>query len=266
VTILEPAGSELDLLERDTFGFWRGFAERPGAACGVDNGVSWYRTSLPLENYNGFIGPAPDVEAAVAWARSWDVPCRWIINRTTASPDFIGSLERSGCVRSGEYPGLVAPVARIGPSRAAGVTVTTVRDAKTFDVWGDILAEAFGFGGALAEYVKQAHAWHCLADPRRTYFLLHVDGEPVATGLLHDAFGAAGVYGIAVRPEWRGRGLGKAATQVTVQEGVRRGAELAVLQATPLGLPVYEGLGFQTLCSFESWTIRDADPERGVTP
>ena len=45
-----------------------------------------------------------------------------------------------------------------------------------------------------------------------------------------------------------------------------RGAELAVLQATPLGLPVYEGLGFQTLCSFESWTIRAADPWRGVTP
>jgi hypothetical protein len=40
---------------------------------------------------------------------------------------------------------------------------------------------------------------------------------------------------------------------LTVQEGARRGATIAILQATREGFPVYEKLGFQTITSFRAW-------------
>ena len=81
------------------------------------------------------------------------------------------------------------------------------------------------------------------------------DGVPVATGLLHSTPGVAGVYGIGVRRAFRRRGLGALATLLTVREGERRGASVAMLQATKDGFPVYAKLGFQTVCSFKSWQI-----------
>jgi predicted acetyltransferase len=56
-----------------------------------------------------------------------------------------------------------------------------------------------------------------------------------------------------VRRRFQRRGLGKLATLMTVQEGARRGARIAILQATQEGFPVYEKLGFQTITSFRTW-------------
>ena len=56
-----------------------------------------------------------------------------------------------------------------------------------------------------------------------------------------------------MRRGFQRRGLGTLATLVTVQEGARRGATVAILQATKDGFPVYEKLGFQVITSFRAW-------------
>jgi hypothetical protein len=40
-----------------------------------------------------------------------------------------------------------------------------------------------------------------------------------------------------------------------VRAGAERGATVAMLQATKDGFPVYERLGFRTICAFRSWQI-----------
>ena len=44
----------------------------------------------------------------------------------------------------------------------------------------------------------------------------------------------------------RGRGLGEAITWEAVKAGIAAGCELASLQASALGRPVYERMGFET--------------------
>ena len=80
-------------------------------------------------------------------------------------------------------------------------------------------------------------------------------GFAVATALLHSPCGVAGVYGIAVRRAYQRQGLGALATLVTVRAGAERGATVAMLQATKEGFPLYERLGFRTICAFRSWQI-----------
>ena len=58
------------------------------------------------------------------------------------------------------------------------------------------------------------------------------------------AGGLAGIYAVATLPEARRRGVGTAMTLHAMAEGRRRGASMAVLQATDFGRPVYERIGF----------------------
>jgi len=75
-------------------------------------------------------------------------------------------------------------------------------------------------------------------------FVAERDGELVgASGCAH--FGATGwVGGVAVVPEARRAGLGRALTEAAVARLRERGARTVQLYATDMGRPVYERLGF----------------------
>ena len=73
-------------------------------------------------------------------------------------------------------------------------------------------------------------------------------GEPEPAAF---AGGTAGVFNIATVPAYRGRGYGRAVTSRIVADGVARGADLAYLQSSEDGYPLYESMGFRTV---ETWT------------
>ena len=71
------------------------------------------------------------------------------------------------------------------------------------------------------------------------------DGQPVARsmGVVHA--GLVGVHNVYVPPSSRGRGYGAALTAAAIDAGRAAGATAACLQATELGFPVYERMGFR---------------------
>jgi N-acetylglutamate synthase len=87
--------------------------------------------------------------------------------------------------------------------------------------------------------------------PCATGYLADVDGTVVATGLALRAQGCVGVFNIAVPPERRKRGYGAAITSAILDAERERGARLAFLHSSDMGLSVYESLGFRTV---EEWT------------
>jgi GNAT superfamily N-acetyltransferase len=78
--------------------------------------------------------------------------------------------------------------------------------------------------------------------------LATLDGEPVACGSLWITGETAGVYNVAVLDEARHRGVGYAVTSALLDEARARGCTESVLQATGLGQPVYERLGYVEVC------------------
>lgn len=83
-----------------------------------------------------------------------------------------------------------------------------------------------------------------LRHPAVSVFVGRVAGEAVAAAALVCTGRVAGVYWVGTLEEQRGRGFGEALTWSVCAEGVRRGCELASLQASELGRPVYERMGF----------------------
>ena len=71
----------------------------------------------------------------------------------------------------------------------------------------------------------------------------YTDGEPVSSGLGVRTGRTIGVYNIATVERARRRGYGAAMTARVVAEGAAAGCDVAILQASPMGLPIYERLG-----------------------
>ncbi|MFI5928544.1 GNAT family N-acetyltransferase [Micromonospora sp. NPDC051543] len=76
-------------------------------------------------------------------------------------------------------------------------------------------------------------------------YLYEEDGQALGTGMGMRHRGVVGVFNIAVVPDARGRGLGRAITEKVVRDAIAAGADAAYLQSSALGRPLYESMGFR---------------------
>ncbi|MFJ2645623.1 GNAT family N-acetyltransferase [Streptomyces sp. NPDC087420] len=138
--------------------------------------------------------------------------------------------------------------ASVRDSEAAGLTVRRV--------WGDEAglyraALAAGYGGP-EEIFSVFVARPVMDHVAMRGYVAELEGVVVATsfGVLVDDF--VGVFNIAVPPEFRRRGYGRAATEVVLCDAYEEGARTAFLHASPLGVPLYQAMGFQLA---ENWSL-----------
>jgi ribosomal protein S18 acetylase RimI-like enzyme len=83
------------------------------------------------------------------------------------------------------------------------------------------------------------------ATPGVSIFVARADGRAVSTATTWLGDDTVGIFNVATPPAERGRGYGRAITARAVRDGFTAGADLAWLQASPLGEPVYRALGFR---------------------
>jgi ribosomal protein S18 acetylase RimI-like enzyme len=93
-------------------------------------------------------------------------------------------------------------------------------------------------------------------DPAAGY-IARVDGKPAASVVTNDHEGDCSVWWVAVTPEARGRGLAAGLMRRALHAGRERGCDASTLQATKLGRPVYERLGYRGLGPIEMWERRE---------
>jgi ribosomal protein S18 acetylase RimI-like enzyme len=122
----------------------------------------------------------------------------------------------------------------------------------THDDVGRINDLAYGTGDAFQRILGSG-----AADPAVTY-VARVDGEAVASVVTNDHEGDCSVWWVATVPEARGRGLAAGLMRRALADGRERGCEVTTLQATKLGQPVYERLGYRSFGSIEMWERRRA--------
>ena len=81
-------------------------------------------------------------------------------------------------------------------------------------------------------------------------FLGLADGVPIATSLAFITGRTVGIYNVGTVPLGRRRGFGEAMTWEAIRWGAARGCDVAVLQASQLGRPIYERMGFAEIVSY----------------
>jgi GNAT superfamily N-acetyltransferase len=88
-------------------------------------------------------------------------------------------------------------------------------------------------------------------------YVAAVDGEPAACVAAEDHDPAdCGIYWVATLAKARGRGLGTALMRRALADAHQRGRRTSTLQATQLGQPVYERVGYRSIGTLEMWERR----------
>jgi GNAT superfamily N-acetyltransferase len=83
-----------------------------------------------------------------------------------------------------------------------------------------------------------------------------VDGEPVATATVNPVGEDAHVLLVATLPEARGRGLATLCMLRGLSRARERGATTTTLEASEMGRPVYERMGYRSLGTLGMWERR----------
>jgi len=92
-------------------------------------------------------------------------------------------------------------------------------------------------------------------------FLARAGDRPAGIAMTIVSHGVAGVYWVGCTEEARGRGLGWSVTAAAVNAGFEMGAEVASLQASPMGESLYRRMGFETIYDYKLYLSQP--PEEG---
>jgi GNAT superfamily N-acetyltransferase len=129
----------------------------------------------------------------------------------------------------------------LAPSRLPGFELRQVVDAGGIDEHRWVVTQGFGTppSVALGTTCKEL-----LDRPECAVYVGYADGAPVASGLGWRTGRTIGVYAITTIPAFRRHGYGAAMTARVVSDGLAAGCDVAALQASEMGRPTYERLGF----------------------
>jgi GNAT superfamily N-acetyltransferase len=156
-------------------------------------------------------------------------------------------LEEAGHNLDATPTGMVTPLSEIEPPRNDDPEPDPEPRREDLGRVNDL---AYGTGDAFARIMGEGPA-----NPARVY-IARFGGEPAVTVATHDHEGDCSVWWVATVPEARGRGLAGGLMRRALADGRDRGCEVTTLQATKLGAPVYQRLGYRSIGTIEMWERR----------
>lgn len=144
-------------------------------------------------------------------------------------------------------PGMVADLHALPEDVQAPDDFTIVQavDRETLEHWRDVFVASYetpvSTGQAWVDATIQAGQGNA---PWKMY-VGYLNGKPVATNILFNGAGVAGVYGVGTLPEARRKGIGTAITLKPLLDAREEGYYYAVLFSSRMGYSVYQRLGFR---------------------
>lgn len=212
------------------------------------------------EEFNiGWVTARPrDPGATIGWAceRLAGTGRPFVVQFAERLPgDVMQALDEHGLTHEESLPGMLLPATSDVPAPPDGLRVERVTDRAGLAAHVDAVARGFGApdGSAMVDVFPAS----LLDDERVTMLNGYVDAfeTPAVTGVGLVAGDLAGVFAIAVHGSARRRGFGTAITWAAIAACARPGVEAVTLQASAMGRPVYERMGFRTVREYHRYTI-----------
>lgn len=162
----------------------------------------------------------------------------------------------SGYRRLVSLPGMVLETRLHKEPAPAGVSIHRVATEADRARW--IEGNLYGFAeddGDRAALRSACQTLESLTGGPVTAWWAEMDGRGVGSAMaMVDPSSRVAVVGwVGTDQAYRRRGIGRAVTLAATNAAFDLGAHLVALQASPMGLPLYEKLGYRTVTGYEVW-------------
>lgn len=198
-----------------------------------------------------------DVDAAEFIARAKDFFAArergfsvWIRGEERADRGLTAAASEADLQLVYEMPEMVLRSPVEEPPLPSGVELRQLSEVRQADDYWKVAAASYTSLGFPPEIFAGYSNHDGLLAENVAAFIAYLDDEPVSIAMTIVSHGVAGIYWVGSLKQARGKGLGRAVTAVATNAGFELGAEVASLQASPMGKPVYEAMGYETLFDY----------------
>jgi GNAT superfamily N-acetyltransferase len=238
--------------------FTAAIGNAPGGFVRRADGVAVLASGLPIAFFNQITiendrATAEGVAAAVAVMRERGQPFVVHVRQGTddrfrSLMDALGLTLPAGVA---PMPGMALyPIPRSRAALPLGHEIRRITDAQGMEDHVRTCALGFGMPADMLRAIVGPATWQ---HPATTVYVGYTGGQPVTAGLSVRTGRTVGVYNIATIESARRHGLGAAMTERVVADAAAEGCDVAILQSSEMGRPVYERLGYRTVVEYDGY-------------
>ena len=257
------ANARDDLLERiarTTVAAWGRYASRVGGRVVVDNGLTFVVGTHPTPIIiNTVFRTEPGVAPLKVLARSrafYEAIGHGFTMLTSdhADADLIDAAQANGWTMAIEVPAMVCRSAVPDRPLPVGASIRRADPVVDIDVFRAVVREGFASDAdeiAAADTVFSSPA--ALDTPDTVAVIASIDGRDAAAAMVNviDRMGYVGWVGTL--PAFRKRGLGELVSRAATNAAFELGADIVALEASPMALPLYARIGYETVGIDRIW-------------
>lgn len=200
---------------------------------------------------DGSVNPAEFISKATdffaARGRGFSI---WIRGDQPEDQDLTSAVAKGGLQLVYEMPEMIlgAPVEQL--PLPDGVELRQLSEVGQAEDYWKVAAASYTSIGFPPEVFAGYSKHDGLLAENVIAFIAYLDSEPVGIAMTIVSHGVAGIYWVGSLEQARGKGLGRAVTAAATNAGFELGAEVASLQASPMGKPIYEAMGYETVFDY----------------
>ena len=219
------------------------------------DGLAILSSGLPVAALNMALvtrtlaAPGPLIAEAAAYFNARHL--RFILRvREGVDPRFENEAESLGFPYSDSVPNLALEDIAVRGSFAEGLEIRLAATPAALQDHATVCAAAFG----MPMYVASALVPPAILEvPGVEIYVGYRGGSAVASAALILSHGVAGIFNVGALSAVRRQGIGEAMTWHAVRRGAAQGALFANLQASEMGRPIYERMGFRLTANYRTF-------------
>lgn len=251
----------VEAIERAFTDHWSVFGGWPGASLRDEDGVRWFETPIAHLPYNAVIRTSmpDDADADAVIRRVIDgfnarsVPFMWVVLPSDRPDDLSRRLRSAGLDLVEQATGMDLDLdAWQAQASPPDVEIRRATDEATLRDYETLIRTYWSVPEEDRHHIELLNRyWTGDRSPGERY-VAYLDGRPVGKLFArHAGLPVLSIFGVAVLPEARGRGIATALMATAISDGQARGAQQVVLQSSAMAQSLYRRMGFQPLCTLD---------------